>query len=382
MTIVGLHDFVKVSISAEFKSFLLIMSIDAPESTTNSLSSGLRFDGASRHQFSESEKNAVLFSSFNFRMLSASLHAASRAHRSCLSVSSWDRSSNFGALGLRWWGITWANHSKRWILVSNVRMTNDGFCEVNTSDWFPCVWALPQNRCRLRRLHILKYATQLSCNFQHCHCTFVTILFRPFARLFFNLAMRIRALFSQICIHSPTCKTSILEDAICHRMNWCKFLWGDPCRAIETSFHWDFASGTSGSRCISLELGEGFGWVVFARLLISWRKLQSSPLEHCPLAFHCQHSPGVLCSRCCPLILDHGVCLIISVSGLKILHSQILLDTSFHHCLQSVIIRSYFLLMNLQVIHFQYGLEFLRLSYSEFVQTFQDAIKWDFRHWQ
>ena len=26
------------------------------------------------------------------------------AHRSCHSVSSWDRSSNFGALGLRWWG--------------------------------------------------------------------------------------------------------------------------------------------------------------------------------------------------------------------------------------------------------------------------------------
>ena len=33
--------------------------------------------------------------------------------------------------------------------------------------------------------------------FQHSHCTFVTILFRPFARLFFNMAMRIRALFSK-----------------------------------------------------------------------------------------------------------------------------------------------------------------------------------------
>ena len=36
MTIVGLHDFVKVSISASLKSFLLIICIDAPESTTNS----------------------------------------------------------------------------------------------------------------------------------------------------------------------------------------------------------------------------------------------------------------------------------------------------------------------------------------------------------
>ena len=52
MTIVGLQDFVKVSILAEFKSFLLIMCIDALESTTNSRSSGLRFD-AGKHLFSE-----------------------------------------------------------------------------------------------------------------------------------------------------------------------------------------------------------------------------------------------------------------------------------------------------------------------------------------
>ena len=38
--------------------------------------------------------------------------------------------------------------------------------------------------------------------------------------------------------------------------------------------------------------------------------------------------------------------------------------------------------MNLQVIQFQYGLEFLRLSYSSFVQSFQEIIMWDFRHRQ
>ena len=42
--------------------------------------------------------------SFNFVTLLASFHAAWRAHCSCHSVSSWDRSSNFGALRLRWWG--------------------------------------------------------------------------------------------------------------------------------------------------------------------------------------------------------------------------------------------------------------------------------------
>ena len=40
-----------------------------------------------------------------FNTFLASLHTASRARRSCHSVSSWDRSSNFGAWGLRWWMI-------------------------------------------------------------------------------------------------------------------------------------------------------------------------------------------------------------------------------------------------------------------------------------
>ena len=40
------------------------MCIDAPESTTNSHSSGLRVDGAGRHPFSEGEKNTALFSLF------------------------------------------------------------------------------------------------------------------------------------------------------------------------------------------------------------------------------------------------------------------------------------------------------------------------------
>ena len=103
MTIVGLHDFVKVSISASLRSFLLIMCIDAPESTTNSLSSGFK-DDARWHLFSGDEKNVALSCSFNLNTFLASFHAASRAPYSCHSVSSRERSSNFGALGLRSWG--------------------------------------------------------------------------------------------------------------------------------------------------------------------------------------------------------------------------------------------------------------------------------------
>ena len=111
--------------------------------------------------FLKGEKNVALSCSFNFNTLLASFHAASRAPCSCHSVSSWDRSSNFGALGLRWFRFTWANISERRILLSNFSVTRNSFCEFHTLHWFRHVCALPENR--LRRRHVLKYTTQLSC---------------------------------------------------------------------------------------------------------------------------------------------------------------------------------------------------------------------------
>ena len=113
------------------------------------------------------------------------------------------------------------------------------------------------------------------------------------------------------------------------------------------------------------EFGDGIGCELFPRFIhivtetaiVSSRTLPVS----LPLPAISKNSLYMLF---CPWIPDHGVSFIISVSGAKILISYILLDTSFYHCLQSVTIRSYFLLMSLQVIQFQYGLEFLRLSYS------------------
>ena len=60
-TVIGLLDVVTVSNSALLRSFLLIMCIDAPESTTNSLSSGVIDDGEGSYQFSEGEKNVVFY---------------------------------------------------------------------------------------------------------------------------------------------------------------------------------------------------------------------------------------------------------------------------------------------------------------------------------
>ena len=48
----GVLDLRKVSISSELKSFLLGMCIEAPESTTNYLSSGVFEDGAGNDQTS------------------------------------------------------------------------------------------------------------------------------------------------------------------------------------------------------------------------------------------------------------------------------------------------------------------------------------------
>ena len=60
------------------------MCIDAPECTTNSLSSCSILDGEGRHHFSAGEKKVDLCFSFNFKILLVSFYAASRAHRSRL----------------------------------------------------------------------------------------------------------------------------------------------------------------------------------------------------------------------------------------------------------------------------------------------------------
>ena len=112
-----------------------------------------------------------------------------------------------------------------------------------------------------------------------------------------------KSTFHQICIHSRICGTSIMEDATFHRMNWCKVLWSNPCRAIDTFYHSGFSlrlrvPDAFRSLCCMKEFGDGFGCVTFPRFLISWQKLQLSPLIHCPLDSHCQQSPRILCPRC------------------------------------------------------------------------------------
>ena len=88
ITVLGSLDTHTVSNSADFRSFLLSMCIDAPESTTYYLASGFITDVAETQQTSVVQKKVALSFSLSFGTPLAILHASPRAHRSCLSVSS------------------------------------------------------------------------------------------------------------------------------------------------------------------------------------------------------------------------------------------------------------------------------------------------------
>ena len=113
--------------------FLLIMCIDAPKSTTNSRSSGLRVD-AGRHLFSEGEKNVALSCSVHFNTLLDSFHAASRAPCSCHFRLLLIPILKFWSVGATLMRFTWATISERRILVSNFSVTR-AIASVNFTRW-------------------------------------------------------------------------------------------------------------------------------------------------------------------------------------------------------------------------------------------------------
>ena len=110
------------------------MCIDAPESTTNSRSSGFRVD-AGKHLLSEGEKNAALISSFNYDTLLANSHTDSRALRSCHSVSSRDQSSNFWNIGVTLMKFTWSNSFGTKDFGLECQHDAPRLYELNTSEW-------------------------------------------------------------------------------------------------------------------------------------------------------------------------------------------------------------------------------------------------------
>ena len=100
--------------------------------------------------------------SLNLKILFVSLHASPRVHRSCLSVSSWDWFSNFGACGLT--GAL--NHAKQWTFahpkfgVPYRALWDSSLCDLVSK--LVCLFV--KIRPGFRRLDVVKHATQLSCN--------------------------------------------------------------------------------------------------------------------------------------------------------------------------------------------------------------------------
>ena len=123
---------------------------------------------------------------------------------------------------------------------------------------------------------------------QHSYCTFVTILFGPFARLFINLTTRMRALFHKICIHYPTCRQGFWTVPLF--TEWVgasssKVILAKPSRHSATG---TIASVTSGSRRFShsaswKKLEKDSAVSIFARWLISWTETAISSFTHCPV---------------------------------------------------------------------------------------------------
>ena len=170
----------------------------------------------------------------------SNFHTASRAPCSCHSVSSWDRSSNFGALVLWWWGSPgqiiptegfWSRMSA-WRATACVNFTrwigfrmSELFREIDDNFGASMSWNTQPNCCVFDDPHptspwfnswqvsrFTTYCQVLSCKscfFQHGYCTFVMILCGPFTSLFFNLTMCIRTLF-------PKC-ASTLGLVVCWR---------------------------------------------------------------------------------------------------------------------------------------------------------------------
>ena len=226
MTITGLHDFVKVSNPTEFSSspssWSCVSTSRSPQQILVPQVWELMMQaGKQAPIFRRWEEYCFCFSPFNLEHFWPA-STLLRGHLALATLSLLETDPQI--LEHR----VYADED----LLGKYFQAMDGFSAFYTSDWFLYFWALPQSRCRLRRLLILEYATQLSCNFPHSHCNFVIIPSGHYTRLSINLAMCIRAPFpnSETTLRLAEQAEQILEDATLHRMNWCILLWGDPCK--------------------------------------------------------------------------------------------------------------------------------------------------------
>ena len=138
-----------------------------------------------RTHFSAGEKNVALSFALSSCFLLARSQALLWAHRCCRPVSSWDRSSNFGAQGLRWRGTTFVFPTEdpffsrvlAWRVADVVNRT---------------LWIAFKTFCRSPRNSFVPWEASASesCDTQPNCDTLFTPFFQPFVLLFIKFVMR------------------------------------------------------------------------------------------------------------------------------------------------------------------------------------------------
>ena len=199
ITTAGFFDILTFSSSALLRSFLLTMCMLAQESTTNSPSSGFIVDAAGIVHSSESEYNVAVSSFLSLKNFLASSHASPRAHPLV----------EICPPSLMW------NFDLKFPERRNVCLTQCRLCESYSSIWFQHSFTLPGNRCRIWRLSVLCYTTQLHFCLHPSSASCLVVLQPSSAEMSTQRRTYIPVSFY---------RTDIREDANTHKAIWCKYL--------------------------------------------------------------------------------------------------------------------------------------------------------------
>ena len=258
------------------------MCIDAPESTTNSLSSGLISDGEGRHHFSVGEENVALCFSSNFRILFARFHATSRAQCFFHSASSWDR----------WWESSWPILWSDGFWSRSLALRSTTVVNLTHRIGFVVVELFHKIDDDLGGSTSWNTQHKFLISFNKATAHFVATSLKPFARLFLNPAVcecalftefaSLRRLVEQALWWMPLFTRGFAQVPFISSLHGMRLIFSDGLRSLGL-----FAFAESFASCDLECSGQGAGWVVgLARLFASCRKLQLFPFEHCALAFH------------------------------------------------------------------------------------------------
>ena len=205
----------------------------APESTTNSLSSGFIVDAAGKTHSSEGKLECSLFRFFKLVDLLGKFPRVS-AGASLLSLSLLLKSVlKFHSVRTSLMKKCDLYFIQRWTFVfSDVCLMQHSSCESYSSNWPQNFWALPRNRYRFLRLSVLWHATQLS---HTVHNSVLHLCHHPSSACCWIVpqpSSAEKSTLRRIYIPLQTYRIDIREDANSHKVIYCKYLSRSFCAAV------------------------------------------------------------------------------------------------------------------------------------------------------